>query len=156
RAARAGPQRDETAQQYRDRINALESQLSTLDAVVRQQREFFATEAGQLKVIDRASRALDRGLVNQALKLLWDPALAEVDATGLRLEIELLLLLGRASEARDWLQPDHLAMIGELDYRWIRARTMAVMGDYAAADEELVRMIALTLPARGDLSGESL
>jgi hypothetical protein len=33
---------------------------------------------------------------------------------------------------------------------------MAVMGDYAAADEELARMIAFTLPARGDLSGEAV
>lgn len=156
RARRAGPLRGETGQQFRDRIGGYHTQITGLTEMVARQRDLLASEAATMKIVDRARRALERGLAAQALNILLESDLAAFDAPGLNMEMELLLLLGRANEAREWLQPDHLGMIGELDYRWIRVRAMAVAGDYAAADEELARMVAFTLPARGEVTGDAL
>ncbi|HKB05631.1 MAG TPA: hypothetical protein VKD90_25630, partial [Gemmataceae bacterium] len=99
---------------------------------------------------DRAAAALNRGLAGRALQILLDSDVAAFGDEGVMLELGLLLDLGRADEARDWLTKDYRGRFGPERYHLFRAQAAAAVGDYRADDDELGRAAASTDPVGAD------
>jgi tetratricopeptide (TPR) repeat protein len=139
-AAQRGP--DATAAE--ERLPALEADVERMEALVRTRLNVYEINADSLtgpsKVYERALLASRHGLTRKALDMLLASNVAIFGKDGLRLEVELLLQLGRAFEVRDWLEPGHETMLGNSTYHWLRAQAAAASGDYTAAGEELDQM----------------
>ena len=52
------------------------------------------------------------------------------------LELDLLLMTGRAADVREWTNAEQAAALGEASYHWLRAKALAAEGDYAGAEQE--------------------
>ena len=102
-----------------------------------------AYERGQagLSLAKRARLAQGVGLADKALEILLTTDVTVFGGEELQAALELLLWTGRADEAREWLKPEHSALLGEFDYHWLAVRLDLAAGDYAGADEHLGKLI---------------
>jgi hypothetical protein len=158
---RAGPRQSESADDFADRLELLEKDTAKLEELVEDRRQKFAAAARQLQGQRpaQANLALRLGLTRQALEEQLMPTPAELlGPPGIRLELELLLLLGRVNEVRDFLDDEVLrtrehklgshTLPAPLNrqghplyglpylwpaYDWLHALEASARGDYAAA-----------------------
>jgi hypothetical protein len=155
-----GPAPGEGADDFARRLGPLEAGVEQLEQAVQDRQNQFAVRAQGLPPSDslgRARVAVGLGLARKALDEVLLPSQDVLfGAAGARLELELLLLLGRAEEVRDklaepgWQQnkdklgayellapgPGGAAMVYRLPaYDWLRACQAAATGDYDLADD---------------------
>jgi len=171
---RAGPRPGETADELADRLEFLDKDTAKLVQLVEQRKKIYAANSRALQGdrLAQAGLALRLGLVRQAVDeiLLQSPA-DLLGSTGIQLELDLLLCLGRADEVRATLDDEVLRAKkhglhyhdllpprggnGEPlyaipyhwpAYEWLHALQTAAVGDYAAARGE-VRAIRSGLKA---------
>jgi hypothetical protein len=164
-ARRAGPRPGEKAEEWADRMELLEKDTAKLEELVRSRRKAYAAAAGALQGerLAQAGLALKLGLARQALEEILLPAPADLLGTpGIKLELELLLALGRVEEVRAILGDEglrsHKQGLGYYDvapprrpdgsllyplpyhwpaYDWLVVLQAAAVGDYAQAQEAL-------------------
>ncbi len=162
---RAGPRAGETAEVSADRLEILEKEVAKLEELVPQNRQAYAASAGTLQGerLAQANLALKLGLARQAADEILLPAPAALlGTTGIKLELELLLKLGRAEKVRPILSDE--ALIASRDklsyydvpmppnrnptapypmpyrwpaYEWLDVLQAAAVGDYAQAHRQL-------------------
>jgi hypothetical protein len=174
---RAGPRPDETPEEFAYRMDLEERDLAKLEVIVEENRGKYLSAVRQLQGDRRAQAelALRLGLARQAVDevLLSSPA-DLLGSAGLRLEVELLLSLGRAHEVRGVLGDKRLRPIkqglGYYDlpgpnnrdggalyplpyrwpaYEWLHLLEAAAVGDYDQARVDL-RATRADLRARHD------
>lgn len=159
-ARRSGCRPGEDQRTFAKRLQRLEQRMSTLEGVVqKRQKRFASLPASVTQPRERAEAALHLGLARQALDdilLRSSPILLE--SSGVNLELELLLRLGRIEQLREWMQGQELKEHGEnlglhnlpapalpgypSSYRlaaapWFRFLWSATQGDYALAQAQL-------------------
>jgi hypothetical protein len=124
-----------------DRLPALQAELDTLQGLVAHALKVYQTNTADLTdpstVYDRANRAYRHGLAGKALEMLLGSHPAIFGKAGARLQLDLMLELGRAYEVRAWLEPEHESELGFSSYHWLRAQAAAACGDYAEVEAEL-------------------
>jgi tetratricopeptide (TPR) repeat protein len=123
-----------------------EEEIAKLAAVVAQGERTYAAEAANLRVLDRALLAFQKGLAGKARDLLLESNVAAFGPQGMMMELELLLRTGRAKTVADWTLPEHQSALGTTQFHWTRAQALAASGDYDLAQEECD---ALAADARG-------
>jgi hypothetical protein len=162
---RAGPRPGEAAEVYADRLAELERDTALLVELVQDRRRRYADSFRGLQGdrLAQAGLALQLGLARQAVEDVLLPCPADLlGAAGIRMELELLLTLGRVEEVRAILDdavmrankhgllyydlpPPKSSAGGPLyglpyhlpAYAWLHALQAAAVGDYAQARGEL-------------------
>src|SRR5205807_433765 len=108
---RAGQRPGETVDEWADRLESLEKDTAKLVELVQEQRKKYASGARALQGerLTQASMALTLGLARQATDEVLLPAPADLlGAAGMKLELDLLLSLGRVEEVRGILNDETL------------------------------------------------
>ncbi len=138
------------------RTKTIDTELEQLTKELERQKREFVKESGQLAVSDRAMLAVRRGLVREARDLLLTSDVAAFGAQGTDLELGLLLHTGRPGEVLDWMVPELTGSLGDFTFHWLRAQAQSALGNYEAADAELVDLIGLVggLPSASLLGSE--
>jgi hypothetical protein len=164
-ARRAGPHPGESAEDYAYRLTLLGRDIVKLDELVRKQREAYAAAVPGARGdrVAMARRALAVGLARQAADEILLPTPPDVlGPPGMKLELEVLLALGRAQDVRAILRDDRFEAgmrgLGYYDIpppkstedravppvpyhwptgEWLRVLQAASTGDYAQAREDL-------------------
>ena len=65
------------------------------------------------------------------------------------LELSLLLETGRAADVVSWTGPEQAGALGGT-YHWLRAQTLAALGDYDQAEREVADLAGAGRPGHGD------
>jgi hypothetical protein len=128
------------AEQARAEDPPLREEAGRLEQEVEDKVNTYQTAAPNLRVLDRALLASDKGLAGKALDLLLGSDVSAFGAPGTSLELQLLLKTGRADDVRDWAGPEQKAVLGASSYHWLRAQALAATGDYALAEEECAQL----------------
>jgi tetratricopeptide (TPR) repeat protein len=162
---RAGRRAGETAEEFADRLEAVEKDTAKLVDLVEDRRKKYASASRSLQGdrLAQAGMALRLGLARQATDKVLMPAPADLlGAAGIKLELELLLSLGRAQEVRGILNDKavrtnkhglayyDLAPPQKRDggvlyalpyhwpaYEWLHVLESAAVGDYAQTQGDL-------------------
>jgi hypothetical protein len=162
---RAGRRPGETDEEWADRLELLEKDTAKLVELVGDRRKTYAARSPTLQGerLAQASVALTLGLARQATDEILLPAPADLlGAPGMKLELDLLLALGRVEDVRGILNdettraskrglafhdlfPPKNPSGGALyalpyhwpAYEWLHVLQAAAVGDYAQAREEL-------------------
>jgi hypothetical protein len=145
----AEPGKGESSQDYAARIRGMTESVKSLEKVVDRDRDLYETNSANLKTEERCALAMQKGLCQTALNTMLEADAASFGRTGLKLEMELLLLAGRAYDVREWLTDEYINVMTELDFHWVKARMYAATGEYTRADEALQRMAEITAGAQG-------
>jgi hypothetical protein len=162
---RTGRRAGESAEEFADRLEALEKDTAKLVDLVEDRRKKYASGARALQGdrLAQAGMALRLGLARQATDEVLLPTPADLlGAAGIKLELELLLSLGRTDAVRGILNdkttrtskqglayydlaPPQKREGGVLyalpyhwpAYEWLHVLESAAVGDYAAARDDL-------------------
>ncbi len=113
---------------------------------IKRLQDEYEINSQNLKVVDRAVLADDKGLVELALDILLKEDVAAFGATGMDLELKLLLLTGQIEKVREWMDEEKEKVLP--DYRWNKVQLNAALGDYDQADKDLEARIIM--PKIGD------
>jgi hypothetical protein len=132
------PQGDEAA--HREAESQQEQLLDRLAAMVDSREKSYAAAAAGMPVRDQAFLAKERGLAGKALDLLRASDRAEFGRPGMDLELELLLLTGRAEDVWKWTEPEQKNELGFERYHLLRTLALAATGDYAPAEAECAQL----------------
>ena len=116
--------------------------LRALERAVENARRATEANAPNLSALDRSRLAARNKLTGQALDVLLQSDVSAFGDAGIKLELDLLLAVGRVNEAREWLAPEHRKAIGIGAYDWFGIQSAAVIGDYAGASAILLNQIA--------------
>ncbi len=151
----------ESAEEHTHRVSQLEDQVLELDNLVGEQKNRYvvAVQSLQDNPLRRAQVALGLGLARMALDdVLLKSRVLLFGTGGAQLELELLLMMGRAEEARTMLQDDEMKKaretLGIYDlpgfdpsgqptlfrlpaYSWLLCCQAAALGDYDRVAAEL-------------------
>jgi hypothetical protein len=141
-ARQAPPPPGISAEQYREQIAYLQGEVDALTAEVAARAKAYAAESAGKRLSERARIAAVMGLAGKARDMLLESDVAAFGSQGMALELELLLRTGRVREVREWTDPEQIAALGEIDYRWLRARAFAASGDYDLAKAECSQLAA--------------
>jgi hypothetical protein len=162
---RNGRRPGETVEEWADRLELLEKDSAKLVELVQDRRKKYASGSPALQGdrLAQAGMALTLGLARQATEEVLLPAPADLlGGNGMRLELDLLLALGRVEDVRGILNDDafrahkHSLLFTDLlppkdadgkplyaipyhwpGYEWLHVLQTAAVGDYAQAREEL-------------------
>lgn len=157
---RAGPQANEDKAAYYDRVQRLQEAVEKIERTVQDNENRFVIGSDYLAAnpLGRARLALRLGLAGKAVDEVLLRSHADLyGVEGLRLLLELLLLTGRAQEARDLLDRGELRRnpdgLGFYDlaggrgwsyrfpaYDWFDLCQTAAVGNYDSASRALERM----------------
>jgi tetratricopeptide (TPR) repeat protein len=156
-----GPRAGEAATNFAARVEQTEKAADELEKVVLDHKTEFALRSRSMlgDPVRQARLALELGLARQAADDVLLPAQEELlGGEGVKLELQLLLLLGRAEEIRNSLyseglritknklgvhdipspQPDAAVPVYRLPaYEWLLCLHSAATGDYAVTSESL-------------------
>jgi hypothetical protein len=108
--------------------------------IVTRLQEEYEINSPNLKVVERAFWAGDKGLAALALNLLLKDDVAAFGTVGMDLELKLLLQTGQIEKVRLWMDEEKEKLL-KAAYHWNKVQLHAARGDYALADEHLVAMI---------------
>jgi Flp pilus assembly protein TadD len=123
-------------------------------SVAKREDEYLVASVGR-PVLERAIRAKQKGLAGKARDMLLESHVSAFGERGMELELELLLLTGRARDVWEWTGPEQQTMLGPEKFHMLRFLALAATGEYARAEEEctqLNREMVARLGGRGDLS----
>ena len=123
-------------------LPAIEKELTASNEKLATEIRAYQKESPQLSVVDRAYAAVQRGLAGRALETLLAADISAFGIPGMKLELDVLLRMGRASEVRTWLNDDPLlrSSLGEQTYYWYLVQSNASLGDYDAANDHLMAL----------------
>jgi tetratricopeptide (TPR) repeat protein len=179
---RLGRHGGESVEEYTDRLRRLQEEIDQLEETLRQLRNDYAIGSRALmsEPVQQARLALNLGLARTAFDEILSTPGEQLRVLGIKLELELLMALGRTEEARVRLSEKDLIAIkrnlGFEDipspatsagtslypvpyrfsvYDWLRVLQTAAVGDYARARESL-RTIYAGLAAAHDLTSQRL
>jgi hypothetical protein len=133
----------ERPEEWSARVGRLEKQLQNQEERVKRARDIFETNAANLRIADRAQKALENGLGGKALQILRESEIAAFGAKGTQMELQLLLATGHLREMREWMTPDIQDLLGKQNYLWLQAQLAAASGDYDKADADLEAIIGI-------------
>lgn len=159
-ARRTGRRQGEDQPAFAKRLQRLEQRTRTLEGVVQErQKRFAALPTSVSQPHQRALAAFQLGLARQALDdILLPSSPILLESSGVNLELELLLRLGRIEQLREWMQGPELQKHGEnlglhnlpapalpgypRSYRlpaavWFRFLSTAAEGDFELAQDQL-------------------
>jgi len=136
---RAGPPPGVSAEEFRATEEESQKHLVQLAGAVEVRKKLIASQS-RGKVFDRAMLAARKGLAGKARDLLLGADIAAFGRRGMALELELLLMTGRARDVREWTTPELKEGLKATTYHWLRVRAFAALGDYALAEEEMIRL----------------
>jgi tetratricopeptide (TPR) repeat protein len=157
-----GPEFQELQTDYDKRVDALEKATKELEKVVQTQQNQYEVRAANInKPFPKAQMALNLGLADQAVTVLLESDVTEFGrpGAGARLQLELLLAIGRADDARGVLEDPRINLqdleqgmettrVGPLmevpAYAWYEFLLKAACGDYPGADQQLEKIMTLT------------
>jgi tetratricopeptide (TPR) repeat protein len=161
---RAGPRRGESKEEWAHRLELLERDTAKLEEVLKERRDKYASALTSFQGdrVAQARVALQLGLAGQAEEVLLSAPADVLGAEGVKLELELLLSLGRPEEVRKVLQDeaaaDSRAGLSYRDlpsprrpdgtplypgpyhwpaYEWLYVMQAAALGDYGQAQVAL-------------------
>jgi hypothetical protein len=142
---------DVEADRFREQQAAVQEELNRLAREVDERTKAYAAESAGLRVLDRVSLALRKGLAGIARDTLLGSDVSAFGPRGMELELGLLLATGRPKQVCDWTQPEQQVALGAASYHWLRAQAFAASGDYARAEAECEEMgpFASEEPAEG-------
>jgi tetratricopeptide (TPR) repeat protein len=165
RLAQSGPRPGEDHRAFATRLAGLERSAEELEKLVQDRRHQYTVQGGLpgagTDPLSRALLALRLGLPGKALETLERSQVEVFGSAGARLQLELLLMLGRAGEARDKLLDEQMQANGYklgrfqlpvIDsarrghayslpaYEWLCLCESAANGDYDRAEELLAAM----------------
>jgi tetratricopeptide (TPR) repeat protein len=170
RLSRRGPRPGETTKHFEDRMKDETQAVRRLELLVQDRRNEYGVSARAMSgdPLGRAQLALNLGLARLALdEVLLQAPVQSFGGEGARLELELLLQLGRADKVREMLDdtetaenkdklelsrvpapshPGYVRYYRLSAYEWLRFQQAAATGDYGAAAlamEELQRPMAV-------------
>src|SRR5262249_14779587 len=105
---RAGPRVGESEKDYIERVKNMEEVHKQWDKGVKDDQNKFAVKAGggTMRPHQKAVAALQLGLVDQALDILTASDSLEFGVEGAKLELDLLLSVGRIRDLRTMVAPD--------------------------------------------------
>ncbi len=174
---RAGKRPGESGEEAAHRLGLVERDVAKLELLVRELRDKYARSSRALggQRVQQAQMALQLGLAGQALEEVLLPTPGDLlGLPGVKLELELLLLQGRADEVREPLHDPRLhaskhalppvelppprypdgTVVHPVPYQWPAWEWLEVLrgsavGDYESARESL-RTIRAGLRAGGD------
>jgi hypothetical protein len=178
-ARRAGPRPGESHDEFADRMEFLEKDTAKLAEFVKDAETKYAGALPALQGdrLNQAGMALKLGLGGRALDevLMKTPAIV-LSASEIKLELELLLLMGRLEEARTNIparefraekhklpqslvaaprdrkgRPHYLLPYRWAAYEWLHVLQSAAVGDYAQAREDLQALRAELATARKEI-----
>ena len=150
RAAKRDPKRV-----VADQLKAWEQMYSGLEKQVKDRQNAYAVQAEKKSVIEKADIALHLGLAEKALQVLMESDVVEFGKQGTKMELELLLRLGRLEELRVQLWPENdpqvreemergiNSALGQGEYEKYRFLLAAAEGNYAEADEFVAKAASL-------------
>ncbi len=165
RLAQRGPLPGEEADAFRARLDQERQRVQALEQQVQERRDRFAIQSSPLdsEPLGKARLALRLGLARVALDdVLLQSPVTLLGGAGARLELELLLMLGRAEQVRDMLDDqemrDNKHKLGEAElaapllpgywrayrlpaYEWLHFCQEAATGDYQLAASSLHEML---------------
>jgi hypothetical protein len=173
---RAGPRSGETAEESADRLELLEKDTAKLEQLVQERRLAFANAPSTLQGgrLAQAGNAVRMGLGRKALDeiLLQFPA-DLLGTEGIKLELEMLLMFGRADDVRSNLSeealqgaknqplyytllpprggdglPLYVSFYDFPAYEWLRTLQAGALGDYAQARNALGEIRSRLLSAQ--------
>jgi hypothetical protein len=130
--------------------------IRALERTVESARRTTEANAANLGALDRARLAARNGLTGQALDVLLQSDVSAFGAAGITLELDLLLSVGRVTEAREWLAPEHRKEIGAGAYDWFGIQSAAAVGDYAGASAILLNQIVTSSKPEVLMSADEL
>jgi hypothetical protein len=145
----AGARPGETADDFAYRIESLDRDTAKLVKLVQTKRKEYDSAANSFQGnrVAQARFALRLGLARLAAEVILLPSPADLlHADGIRLELELLLTLGRVQEVRVILNDERVHTdkrgLGYCEYswpayEWLHVLEAAAVGDYAQCREEL-------------------
>lgn len=139
-------------QENRRRLDHLKMTLDALAKEVQKRRDFFDLNFGQLMALEQAKAAGEIGLVGKALDILLAEHVNIFGATGLEMEIKLLVNTGKVDQARRWLLAEHENLLGSTKYFQVKALLEAASGDLEQASADFAestkyRLLEDPLPA---------
>ncbi len=136
-------------EQFDKALKGMEEDFKGLDDRVRRNQDNYEIQSDKKRVLNKATIALQMGLAEKALQVLLDSDALEFKDQGTRLELELLLRIGRLDDLREQLSPasdpdahEQLpknlnATLGMGTYELYRVKLAAGEGDYQEADHFL-------------------
>lgn len=147
-------------------VEEFEKGLRAQERELERRRDEFVVQSARLPAAGRALKALERGLVQEAIRALSSAKLEELAApldrdgtTGLQLLVQLRLELGQVDEARSLLNPETspgfdprmlgFSPLGGSAYDWFRIQIAATVGDYDSADAALADMLSPSASSSG-------
>jgi hypothetical protein len=122
---------------FRDNLELKEKELADWDMQVKKLQDNYAVQAEGKRGLEKALIAYHHGLAETALNLLNTEVL---DPGGVRMELDLLLAMGRLEELRRLLDPlseQERKQFGSGIYELYRIYLAAAEGDYTEADRFL-------------------
>jgi tetratricopeptide (TPR) repeat protein len=102
---RMGPLPGESEEQFNERVKGLEDRNKELEKLVKDNQLNYEVRSEKLKVFQKAQMAMRMGLGEKALQVLLESDDLEFGIDGARLELELLLSMGRLEDLREQLWP---------------------------------------------------
>jgi len=144
RRGRPGP--GQTEDQFQEHLKKLEKEHTRIEKDLSENQNKYEVRSSGKPVWEKAQIALSLGLGEKALQVLLDSTAVEFGAQGARLELDLLLGMGRLDELRNLLAPENdpktrEEMPGDLNsklgigsYEQYRSLLAAAEGDYKEAD----------------------
>ena len=110
----------EGADRSQQNLDLFTENVTRMEQEVEKLRSLHNTNSANQRILLRAQDALRRGLARQALEILLTSDTAAFGPTGAIMELELLLVVGRAEEAREWLTEELEASLGDRNFHWMR------------------------------------
>jgi hypothetical protein len=118
-------------------LQVLEKREQALSRHVRDRLAQLDTGPLARGALEQAQRAEQLGLPGKALDILLAADASSLGRQGALLELQLLLLAGRAGEVREVLKDIPEKTLADSDFRWLQAQLAAAEGNYALAEAHL-------------------
>jgi tetratricopeptide (TPR) repeat protein len=157
---RSGPAPEELPDAFATRVSYLEQQVAELDRMVQDKQNQFAVRSQEMgdNVLNKAFFAVSLGLAKQSLdEVLLKAQYLQFGSEGARLQLMLMLRLGRTSEVKDRLLDEGMRenrdRLGEFEipgplgmsripaYQWFLACAAAAQGDYEQASSAVIEIL---------------
>ena len=122
--------------------------LARQQKLIKRLREEYEVNSPNLKVVERARYADEKGLAGLALEILLQDDVSAFGTAGMDLELKLLLETGQVEKVRRWMDEEMEKVLPGNTYHWNKAQLHAALGDYQLADKHLTAMIMM--PPLGD------
>ena len=141
---RRGPHAGESADAFAARLAAREARIQQVAKEVGQLQKEFDISSQNMRIVDRARLAAQKGLASRALEELLSSDVAAFGTEGMDHELKLLLSTGDAEKVRRWMDPEKEKILDT--YHWNKAQMHAAAGDYELADRELAATMKIIGP----------